>query len=205
MSKRCSKCGEVKPLDEFFRNRKARDGRHSSCKVCSYATERATRRPKSYPVSVESKHCARCDEVKPAAEFTPLRSALDGLYSYCKACHNAANTAGRRKRGVKPHAPMIERFESYVQVAPGCWEWLAYRDPAGYGFFGTSSRKVEKAHRVAYKLAYGAIPDGYEVHHTCENRGCVRPDHLEALTPLEHRRRHTRIPIGPAISIAASI
>lgn len=39
------------------------------------------------------------------------------------------------------------------------------------------------AHRYAYRLWVGEIPDGMEVHHRCRNPLCVRPDHLEIVTP----------------------
>lgn len=38
------------------------------------------------------------------------------------------------------------------------------------------------AHRFSYELAYGPIPDGYDVHHTCHTRHCVFPEHLRAVT-----------------------
>lgn len=40
-SKACSKCGEVKPLDEFYPRSSARDGRYSDCKECNRARRRA--------------------------------------------------------------------------------------------------------------------------------------------------------------------
>ena len=45
-SKRCTRCRDLKPLEEFSRHNKAPDGRQWMCKVCfaAYQRERKTRR-----------------------------------------------------------------------------------------------------------------------------------------------------------------
>ena len=49
------------------------------------------------------------------------------------------------------------------------------------------------AHRFAYELLVGPIPDDLELDHLCRNTCCVNPEHLEAVTHLENmRRRHLR-------------
>lgn len=50
--------------------------------------------------------------------------------------------------------------------------------------------KAKIAARVYYEDAKGTIPDGYEIHHLCWNRLCVNPEHLLAISKLEHRRCH---------------
>lgn len=52
------------------------------------------------------------------------------------------------------------------------------------------------AHRVAWALAHGTITEGWEIHHACENHGCVNVEHLELIPPTEHRRRHRRCEHG---------
>lgn len=70
----------------------------------------------------------------------------------------------------------------------GCWEFTGYRDKDGYGRFHWRG-KCHGAHRVAYELAYGPIPTGLTVDHTCTNPACIRYEHLEAVTQGENNRR----------------
>lgn len=63
-----------------------------------------------------------------------------------------------------------------------CWIWGGKPDGKGYGQHKVSGVFV-MAHRFAHELLIGPIPDGYEVDHLCRVRLCVRPEHLEAVTP----------------------
>jgi len=50
------------------------------------------------------------------------------------------------------------------------------------------------AHVLAFMLAYGELPYGYDVHHACGNTLCVNPEHLVAMTRSEHKTEHS--PLG---------
>jgi hypothetical protein len=74
----------------------------------------------------------------------------------------------------------------------GCMLWLKAQNGDGYGLFRIG-RRVRRAHRVSYVIAYGPIPLGMEIDHVkdkgCTNRHCVAPEHLEAVTHAENVRR----------------
>lgn len=82
----------------------------------------------------------------------------------------------------------MERFWSKVDTSGDCWEWLAYRQPDGYGTFKLNG-SMRLAHRIAYELVKGPIPEGLQLDHLCRNRGCVNPSHLEPVTLIENQRR----------------
>jgi len=69
---------------------------------------------------------------------------------------------------------------------------FAGRARAGRGEHGkvTVSKRQLTAHRAAYIAAYGELPEGYDVHHRCENKLCVNPEHLEAKPHGQHIREH---------------
>jgi hypothetical protein len=85
----------------------------------------------------------------------------------------------------------------------GCWTWLAYKNPDGYGKFrfGPQGSTPWRAHRLSYVLATGDLAEGKHLHHKCENPACVNPNHLEALTPREHIVENT--PKSPSAKCAA--
>lgn len=91
----------------------------------------------------------------------------------------------------------LRRFEKYIEIAGGCWNWTGGLASHGYGQFvysaiGTRLRQQARAHRVAYRQWKGKIPDGLVVDHLCMNKRCVNPDHLEAVTARENIIRSVR-------------
>ena len=77
-------------------------------------------------------------------------------------------------------------FWDHVAKGDGCWEWTGSRR-AGYGRAIVNQKSV-RAHRRAWVLTNGPIPDGLFVLHKCDNPPCVRPDHLFLGTQLDNRR-----------------
>jgi len=79
----------------------------------------------------------------------------------------------------KKYKPVVERFWEKVKIneETGCWEWIANKDSYGYGQFTYNGNTI-KAHRLAWKIMYGDIPEGMSVLHKCDNPSCVNYFHL---------------------------
>jgi hypothetical protein len=90
---------------------------------------------------------------------------------------------------------MAERFWPKVQKAgpDDCWIWIGALDRHGYGTIGQINQKgiwrMARAHRIAYELEIGPIPDGLTIDHLCRVPACVNPSHMEPVTKSENTRR----------------
>jgi hypothetical protein len=103
-------------------------------------------------------------------------------------------TKGQPTRYLRGHAGSWREDGGYaIDPNTGCWIWQRSTSYTGYGQLWHEGR-VQRAHRVFYQLYVGPIPEGYQIDHTCGNRLCVKPGHLEAVTAIEnvHRTRRKR-------------
>lgn len=123
---------------------------------------------------------------------------------HCAKGYCNSHWAQQNRHGEKVMTP-LKRIESPATCfwrninkngPDGCWVWLSSptgkfrHDPInpGYGILRCKGRQW-MAHRFAYLLMIGDIPDGYEIDHCCQNKMCVNPDHLELVTQDQQAAR----------------
>lgn len=116
-----------------------------------------------------------CGKPTSVAKYTAVR------FGYVK---------GQPKRFRKGHykrkrIPLEERFWAKVdrRGPDDCWEWQAGKHKFGYGTFRLEVGKQAAAHRMAWELTNGPVPEGEGYHgicvlHTCDNPSCCNPAHL---------------------------
>lgn len=95
---------------------------------------------------------------------------------------------------------MLSRFLSKCERPEdptACWLWAGAKSTAGYGYIRddpANGGRAVPAHRVAYQLFVGAIPNGLELDHLCRTPGCVNPRHLEPVSHSVNVARGESIP-----------
>lgn len=103
----------------------------------------------------------------------------------------------------------IDRLMDHVSPEPnsGCWLWTGsiLNSGRGHGYARIHvNRRVQLAHRVAYELVRGPIPEGLELDHLCRVRCCVNPYHLEAVAHSVNVLRGLTPATSRAIALAVT-
>ena len=106
--------------------------------------------------------------------------------------HYAQQCAGRPLTPLRKlvSGSLADRLAAYTERTDDCWNWTGGVSAAGYGRLAVDGQ-MRPAHRLAYEVAVGPIPDGAEVDHRCHNTLCVRPGHLQAVTPRENQENRS--------------
>lgn len=109
----------------------------------------------------------------------------DDVLSRLLAVHPLEPIGGKAKG-----RPAPDRFWAKVVKTSSCWVWVGSGGGriGEYGVFRMDSGPV-RAHRYAYELLVGPIPDGMTLDHLCRVTRCVNPSHLEPVTLEENVRR----------------
>lgn len=120
--------------------------------------------------SLRSIACPNCGTLRPISRTHAAHVLAGRNTGRCARCQALARSEAAARR-------LPERFWSKVDKSGECWLWKDHCDARGYGGIRTSLGET-KAHRVAWQLTHGPIPDGLYVLHRCDNPPCVNPDHL---------------------------
>jgi hypothetical protein len=81
-------------------------------------------------------------------------------------------------------------IDNLTREEDGCWAWIGYVSPDGYGYvYDSITKRTRGAHRVSYETFVGPVPDDLELDHLCRVRHCVNPEHLEPVTTRENTLR----------------
>ena len=203
----CPKCGSAK---------------YPSSRLCQ-SCQRAERSRKSETVSTVDGLCrCGCGDITPIVKVSrPQRGLIAGQHvpfirghawrkhgdgmnpsGLCqcgcgKSTPLATTTAngqviGKPTRFINGHRHRKSPIDYLVNPDTGCWEWQLSRNCNGYGQTGRGGKK-QGAHRYYYEQHKGQIPKGMEIDHLCRNRGCVNPDHLEAVShSINLKRRNEK-------------
>lgn len=99
----------------------------------------------------------------------------------------------------------VRFLDAFTEDESGCWLWRNRVGSKGYAYFTRDSGHTPRtvlAHRFAYEMMVGPIPDGAQLDHLCHNedqscaggwkcrhRSCVNPAHLEPVSQSVNQKR----------------
>lgn len=128
-----------------------------------------------------------CPQCSKTFQLKPSHAA--GTHYCSKTCY----LEGRRS------VSWQSRYQSRVdrRGPDECWPYIGTRDKSGYGRLPLNRKNI-LAHRIAYELAYGPIPDGLFVLHSCDNPCCQNPAHLHIGTHTDNMRERSERGRAPA-------
>jgi hypothetical protein len=119
-----------------------------------------------------------------------MRPSHDQMSTPESTTESTTSAAGGRPESLersRPPTRLVERFWRRVDATAGfadgaCWTWTGVTNADGYGRLGT-----RLAHRLAWEITVGPIPEGLVVLHVCDRPACVRPEHLAVGLPGANR------------------
>jgi hypothetical protein len=118
MTRKCNCCKELKPIEDFCKNKRGPGGINRSCKYCN---NKRTRKEKGTYWKEElkffnNKYCPKCDTVKSMGEFSNIKKNKDGKYGLCKICKSESDKKFRdklRSKGIYKERRRKEYLRNY--------------------------------------------------------------------------------------------
>jgi len=114
--------------------------------------------------------CPHC-----GGQFSHYRSAPRRFCSH--SCSSKTNNTHKTRTYVERMAARLELFAA-TQGADECWLWTGRIGIGGYGIIQAIKPYRVFAHRAAWEVVHGPIPDGLKILHVCDVRNCINPKHL---------------------------
>jgi hypothetical protein len=133
-SKRCTKCGKVLPLHQFYSDSNSKGGYRAQCKRCSAELRDKVyfgKRNKDVTIPEGCKRCPHCERILLKTGFGICRSKPDGLQSWCNDCRQARRDAHRKPKEQIPEG--TKRCYKCKQLLPATLEFFSAdkRSPGG--------------------------------------------------------------------------
>jgi hypothetical protein len=143
--------------------------------------DKMSREPIRYP---QTQLCTAADCLRP-----------NEAHGYCVKHLHRWKAHGDPEKSIYEYDPVKRFHDSYIVTESGCWEWQGGdKNQFGHGRIHVHGERIG-AHRFAYELLVGPIPDGLVIDHVvCRNPPCVNPAHLEPVTqPVNVARAPTAV------------
>lgn len=106
-------------------------------------------------------------------------------HGLCHKHYQRHQKYGNHEAGNARHSDPVDALKYRTKRKGSCLVWTGSINQKGYGRINIDGRLVT-AHRYAWYLEFGAIPDGSQINHICWEKSCVNTDHLELASSYEN-------------------
>lgn len=135
------------------------------------------------------KNCINPKHLEAVSQQENIQRAWNRNHCTTCSCGPAPVPTKKAKRQPRNYEEKIEWLKTNHEVLPnGCHLWVGGLREDGYSRLKWNNRSTV-AHRVLYEVLNGPIKNKMVVDHTCFNRYCVNPKHLEAVTYSKNTQR----------------
>lgn len=184
-TRKCTKCGEVKPLTDFYKAGFAGGVQKYRCKCIACTLVPAT--AERWALREQGlKKCTRCGQVLPFADFYEDRRKLDGRREVCKSCHIAVTSEYRKTEGHEVFLRAKRRYNSQPENKRKRAEYMRAQRASAVWADQEAAR-----HAVNAAVANGAMPPARNVQ--CAD--CGRPAQEYHHESYEQVRRLDVVPL----------
>lgn len=115
--KTCSKCKLQKPLDQYNKESRNKDGKRTYCKDCERPIrELEKKRVIENRVTLTHKECSLCKNTLPANMFGKNIGRRSGLSESCKPCRNPRTVASRFGLSTEEYLFMKSRVNNSCEI-----------------------------------------------------------------------------------------
>ncbi len=179
----CGRCHQRKPVTDFYKNRRAKDGYNIYCKACDRKRKREARKRYTHRIVLTEKKCSRCHKVFPIDNFTKNKAMKDGYGNYCASCRTLINREKKARRKARNAAKSVHELPK-TQICTSCGRErprdMFYRDNSTTSGLNRWCKDCIKEHRGDYFKAWEAA-------NSVDRQGTKRVQYLNALNTFQKR------------------
>lgn len=140
----CNQCQKIKPIEQFVKSQRGKNGRRYCCKECCNQKQKEDRK-KNKNSNITEKICNQCNKKLDVSKFTKNNAMSSGYLNTCKECTN--NRINQRNHNIAKNLPKQKTCKKCNELKDGC-EFYRINAKDGYKDICKECCKQEKVNNL---------------------------------------------------------